>query len=138
MQSLSPHLFPVTERQVQLDQLHRFAVIQAAGREGDTIPVLSHSERSLLLTSAAPPALTHSSTSTFLNFQNRPMRWAGIECLSIQRYTVSLLIPRCLPISSTDSQRSSISVMLSLPMGDGVATPSEAASSYGRSSPNLD
>src|SRR5690554_5079806 len=137
MQSLSPHLFPVTERQVQLGQLHRFAVIQAAGRERDAIPALGHSERSPLLVSAAPPPLTHSSTSTFMNFQNRPIRWAGIACLSIQRYTVSLLTPRCLPISSTDNQRSSISAMFSLPMGDGVATSSEAARSHGRNSPTL-
>jgi SAM-dependent methyltransferase len=50
-----------------------------------------------------------------LEFPKRPMRWAGIECALIQRYTVSLLTPRCLPISSTDNQRSSDSDIISAP-----------------------
>src|SRR5690606_9941474 len=65
----------------------------------------------------APPAFTHSSTSSFLNFQRRPMRCAGISCLSIHLYTVSLLTPRYLQISLIDNQRSSISAISQAPRG---------------------
>lgn len=65
--------------------------------------------------SAAPPDSTQASTWLFLNFQSRPMRCAGMPCLSIHLYTVSLLTPRCLQISVIDNQRSSIAFMLKTP-----------------------
>ena len=42
-----------------------------------------HLPEPVSLDSAAPPASTHASTCSFLNFQRRPTRWAGILCFSI-------------------------------------------------------
>jgi hypothetical protein len=82
--------------------------------------ILSRSESLYLPTTACPAfqpsapcgpdcalwARTQESTSDSLNFQRRPMRWAGRPLRSIHRYMVSRPTPKCSVTSSTEDQRS--------------------------------